>query len=185
MVAVAVDVDPTGCPSILPTVRQYHIFTPRNSPGEAFITIYVQSASNELWIRVLKSAVFKSSCLRFQSSFASTFAYVSGHTRLAPFPLRAGLRASAPDFSYKLTCWRVHLIELSSDNKLSFLFSMFNDSYLTILRGESMIHHASLMTVSPRELFGVVVEYIQVKTYGAVCVLYRSRFTPCLAPSPD
>lgn len=141
-----------GCPSILPTARQYHIFTPRISPGEAFISVYAQSAFRELWIGALKSAVFKSRCLRFQSNFASTFAYVSGHTRPAPFPLRAGLQASAPDFSYKLTCWRVHLIELSSDNKLSFLISIFYDSYLTILQGESVIHRASLLTVSPREL---------------------------------
>lgn len=126
----------------------------------------------------LKSAVFKSRCLRFQSSFASTFAYVSGHTRPAPFPLGAGLRASAPDFSYKLTYWRVHLIELSSDNKLSFLVTMFYDPYLTILQGESVIHHASLMKVSPRKLFEFVVEYIQVKTYVAVCVLYIEVGSP-------
>lgn len=156
-------------------------------PGRLSSLFTASPLSVSYGLGTLKSAVFKPRCLRLQSSFASTFAYVSGHTRPAPFPLRARLRASAPHFSYKLTCWRVHLIELSSDNILSFLVSMFYDSYLTILQGESVIRHASLMTVSPRELFGFVVEYIQFKPYVAVCVLYvsRSRFTPCLASSPD
>ena len=59
---------------------------------------------------------------------------------------------------------------------------MFYDSYLTILQGESVIHHASLMTVSPRELLRFVVEYIRVKTYVAVCVLYIEVGSPLAWP---